>query len=401
MKRLRLLDILSPKRSYHEKKTLASILLRVLDVLLLLLPRRSKVATDRSVRKILLMNPAYNGDLLISTSVLPIIRRTYPDAEIGFVVGSWARQVIENHPEVKYVHVLDVFRLNRRDVGLFHKIKQQWRTQVITERDVRELKYDLAIDLFTGFPPLSWFAWKCSIPNRVGYLNHGFGALLTHPVQLKVVSGKHETEYQADLVVAAGANPINERIHPELQMPSNSVQMEVARILGWSSLMDNSYIVIHPGTGEPLREWPLEKWISLATALSDAGYLLVFTGHGNRDAEKISSIVKVVPGAIDLCNKLRWDLLCAIFCRASLLIGVESMSGHLGAAWQVPTITLSTGMADPLRWRPANANGVALYKNKECVPCLSRSGCESMDCIRGVLVEDVVSAVFERLNAKS
>ena len=87
--------------------------------------------------------------------------------------------------------------------------------------------------------------------------------------------------------------------------------------------------------------------------------------------------------------------------RADLLIGIESMSGHLAAAWQVPTITLSTGMADPQRWKPANQNGLSLHTAPPCLPCLNRRGCESMRCVRGVSPQRVLDAVAQQVSLQS
>ena len=64
-------------------------------------------------RRILLANPAHIGDVLIATAVLPPLRQAFPDAEIGMLVGSWSRHVVEGHPDVARVHVMDNFHLNR------------------------------------------------------------------------------------------------------------------------------------------------------------------------------------------------------------------------------------------------------------------------------------------------
>ena len=51
-------------------------------------------------RRILLLNGTHIGDIIISTSILPILRSAYTSAEIGFMVGSWSSMVLKNHPEI-------------------------------------------------------------------------------------------------------------------------------------------------------------------------------------------------------------------------------------------------------------------------------------------------------------
>lgn len=393
----RILAILSPTRRYHEHKPIASLLLRVFDLVLALLPARSGPLPEVP-KRILLMNAAYNGDVLMSTSVIPLLRKAFPDAEIGFVGGSWANQVVANHPDLARTHVIDLFRLNRSKISLAAKLQQQWRTQVQARREIMACKYDMAIDLFTGFPPLSWFAWSCCIPCRIGYMNRGFGALLTVPLSLNVEPGKHETSYHVDLLAPLGISSDGAISHPDLPEPSEAACASAAHRLGWSSLGEYPFFVIHPGTGEPQKEWPINRWQSLLQSLaSDHEYRIVLTGHGPRDRAVIDELLTDVPNpngnVIDACGLFGWNELCAVFRHAQVVIGTDSMSGHLASAWQTPTITLATGMSDPARWRPASLTGSVLYSPRECFPCISKRGCTGMACLREVMPGDVIRSL--------
>src|SRR5579864_9028118 len=62
--------------------------------------------------RILLLNGAHIGDVVIASSVIPILRSAYPDAEIGMLVGTWSQMVVNNHPELTYTHYVDHWRLN-------------------------------------------------------------------------------------------------------------------------------------------------------------------------------------------------------------------------------------------------------------------------------------------------
>ncbi len=396
----RLFQILSPARRYHEHKTLASLLLRLLDVLLLVLPQRRGQQPVLPPRRVLLMNPAYIGDLLISTGVLPLIRRAYPQAEIGFVVGSWARQVVNDHPMVDHVHVVDTFRLNRSPIGLIAKLRQHLATQAKAQAEVEALGYDVAIDLFTGFPPLSWFAWLCAVPVRIGYCSRGFGALLTQAVSLTVRPGRHEMAYHADLLLHIGIDAGSGALSSALSPATPADEQDAAAKLGWTSLRDRPYIVIHPGAGEPLKEWPLEKWREVVAALRQRSSVsLLFTGYGTRETTQIERIIEGIPDCLNLSGLLNWRELGAVVAGSQLLLGVDSMSGHLAAGHGTSTVTLSTGMSDPARWKPANVRGTVLHTAPPCLPCLNRVGCDSMCCLRDIPSQDVVASVLQRLAA--
>lgn len=398
----RMLAILSPKRRYHEHKPLASLLLRLLDLLLVLLPARSG-PVPTNPRRILLMNAAYNGDVLMSTSVIPLLREAFPGAEIGFLGGSWSNQVVANHPDLVRTHVIDLFRLNRSKISLIAKLRQQWRTQTQARREITACGYELAIDLFTGFPPLSWFAWSCRIPCRIGYMNRGFGALLTIPLSIDVVPGKHETEYHVDLLSPLNVRTDSRLHHPSVAKPAVADSARLAHFLGWTTMHARSYLIVHPGTGEVAKEWPVEKWIETLRGVMRAqpSLTVLLTGHGPRECETNRTIAAALSNdarVVDLSGQLTWNLLCTAFRHAAAVLGVDSMSGHLASAWQIPTVTLSTGMSDPARWRPANQHGRSLHTNPPCLPCLSRHGCAEMRCLRGVTSAEAIEAVLSAMS---
>src|SRR3974377_1282456 len=65
--------------------------------------RRSTPAIPSAPRRILVSNIAHLGDVLNATAVIPALRNAFPQAEIGFLTSSWARAIIENNPEIKYI----------------------------------------------------------------------------------------------------------------------------------------------------------------------------------------------------------------------------------------------------------------------------------------------------------
>src|SRR5690242_12990512 len=64
-------------------------------------------------KRILVVNGAHVGDVVMSTAVLGALRSAYPASEIGFVAGSWSKMVVTNHPMVDFVHVVDHWKMNR------------------------------------------------------------------------------------------------------------------------------------------------------------------------------------------------------------------------------------------------------------------------------------------------
>src|SRR6185437_7011101 len=91
-----------------------------------------------------------------------------------------------------------------------------------------------------------------------------------------------------------------------------------------------NYIVIHPGTGAAIKEWPLKKWRILIEKL--AGHPLVFTGRGEEEKVKVKQMIGENKGCLNLVDQLSWEAFLEVVKGAALLIGVDSAAGHCASA---------------------------------------------------------------------
>ena len=308
-----------------------------MDGLLRLFFRGKSGAVERP-KSVLVSNLAHLGDVILMTALLQVIRQTWPEVRIGVLVGSWARMVVEDHPCVDRVHLVDHWKLNRGSLSRWKKLYIYWQTK---RQAVKEMRgYDLAIDGYTYFPNAIPLFWAAGIPTRIGYVSGGFGPLLTHRLEWRE-ENLHATGYGLALLEAAGIR--NEVAEPLLRplLPSQPKKEE-----------GNEYVVIHMGTGAPEKEWPLERWRELVQALE--GRRLVFTGRGPREKEHIRQVMQGIKGAVNLCDMLAWKELLQMIQHAQLLIGVDSMAGHLAAVWEVPSILIYAGATHVCEWRPLN-----------------------------------------------
>lgn len=98
------------------------------------------------------------------------------------------------------------------------------------------------------------------------------------------------------------------------------------------------FVVIHPFSGSPRKNWPLEKFQALAAQL--AGDAPVCWCRGPEDPP--------LPGAVEIADL--YELACW-FARAQLYIGNDSGVTHLAAAVGTPVIAFF-GPTDPEVWAP-------------------------------------------------
>jgi ADP-heptose:LPS heptosyltransferase len=164
-------------------------------------------------------------------------------------------------------------------------------------------------------------------------------------------------------------------------------------------LSGGEFAVVHMGVGSALREWPREKWREVARALTSSGVPLVLTGAGPgeiRDAEELAHEF----ACTNLAGRLSWTSFVHVISKARVVIAPETVAGHVAAAVGTPCVSLYTGMGNVDHWRPLSSDCSLLMNEVPCSPCHRRRGCDTMDCIRGITADKVISAAM-REHARS
>jgi len=347
-------------------------------------------------RRILLANGAHLGDVLLSLAVVPALRDAFPQARIGFLIGTWARCLLD-HSLVDWVHLVDHWKLNRARLPLWEKLRHYHDMRRRALREIRGNRYDVALDLYYYFPNSIPLLWQAGIPCRIGYTSGGFGPLLTHGLEW-VPADRHVTAYQADLLRCLGVPDSDLRWRGPL-LPAGDEQLppgvrEDFRRLGvppWS------FLIFHMGTAAVLKEWPLPRWRQLAQAVTAEGHALVFTGSAGREQRHSDQVSAGLPRCLNLCGRLTWQEFVATIRGARLLVGVDSVAGHVAAAVGTPCVVVSSGITNPAHWGPRGVACRVLSHPVPCAPCYRSRGCEGMECVRLVAVEQVHTAIREML----
>lgn len=106
-------------------------------------------------------------------------------------------------------------------------------------------------------------------------------------------------------------------------------------------------IIIHPGSGSPHKNWPIENFIALSEQLKHEGRSVAWC-VGPAERERID---QQLPDAVLQCDSL--SDIAANFAAAKLYIGNDSGITHLAAAVGTPTVALF-GPTNPDVWAPCN-----------------------------------------------
>jgi ADP-heptose:LPS heptosyltransferase len=169
-----------------------------------------------------------------------------------------------------------------------------------------------------------------------------------------------------------------------------------------ASLVPGGAIHFSVNASTPLKEWPLEHWISLAKQLLAAnnGLKIVASGSADsREQERLGSLkagvandrLVVLPAALSIAE------LAAVLQHCRLHVGGDSGVLHLAVALATPTVSLFRQYHDASAWMPVGEKHRLVGVPCKCVG-RSVPGCEAKsDCLAMITPETVAEIVTLQL----
>lgn len=295
-------------------------------------------------KRVLICNGAHLGDVILSTAVLPVLRSAFPKAELGFLTGSWSRGVLENHALIDHIHIFDHPAINRSPISRRAKKRRGKKSWLRALSEVQSYDYEVAFDLYSCVVPMGFFLYKALIEQRVGHYTSRQCRYYTDLLYW-VRTGAHMVEEHGKILEDFGVGAH----HLSYLKPTLLYRDEISYTTG----LEN-YIVLHVGVGDPLKEWNLYAWQDLARRLRALSLPIVILGKGVKEAALAWEIEMVHGRALNLVDRLSVRESFEVIRRAHSVIGLDSMAGHVAAAYGVPSVNIYGGYTSITRWRPYN-----------------------------------------------
>ncbi len=355
----------------------------IIDSLGGLLFKRSPLPLKGDVKKILLSRIDHLGDVFIASSITRPLKEAFPGAQIHFLAGPWAEDLLKYNPHIDKTIIYSSFRHNRSG-GLFKRLFHALVTFFSALVELRRERYDIAIDLrayfFNSLPLIALCGARCI----AGFPTGGFGFLLHYKIPYR--TGVHETDHIKDILKEFGIEA--DEISPALE-PSQSDVKEAERVLNeLGFIRGEGFALLHTGSGNPKKLWKRERWQELIDGIRRTTGLRVLLYDEVYDAPFRNATV--------LKTRQSIGTFAAIASRAAVFIGLDSFPAHLAAAAGRPVVVLWCGMNDPVQWRPLGRNVRIVKKELDCSPCGNINGCPDMECMdldSGVILSEVIEAL--------
>ncbi len=164
-----------------------------------------------------------------------------------------------------------------------------------------------------------------------------------------IVEAGHATDHlvkplETMAIYAAGT-------HPKLSLRAETAQAGLRWLADRG--IEKSAVAIHPGSGSPKKNWPVERFIALARVLSGRGHSPFFI-IGEADDAAGRAILDQAPGVPVLSGATLTEM-AAVLAHCVQYVGNDSGITHIAAALGIPVIALF-GASDADRWGPRGPN---------------------------------------------
>lgn len=232
------------------------------------------------------------------------------------------------------------------------------------------------------------------IPERIGYATDGRASLLTRTLA-RPPADDHQLRDYDPLLRSRGIEP--DPGPPRLAIPSEAARRADAALLRSVGTAGAPPVVLAPGAAFSwTKRWPPDRFGRLAKVLRDRGIApAVAIGPGEEELARAVSDAAGIP-----IPALGADLdpveLAAALARARVVVTNDSGPMHLAAAVGTPVVALF-GPTDPGRTGPTGSPSVVLDRYVFCSPCYLKECPYAHECMTGIEVEAVLSAVMRLL----
>lgn len=323
-----------------------------------------------NVSKILVIGPAWIGDMVMAQTLFKLIKQLNPDAEIHVTSPPWASAVLEFMPEVDKVISMP---FNHGSLALWQRYK--------LANSLKKTKYSQAIVLPNSFKS-ALIPFLAKIPRRTGWRGEMRYVLLN---DLRILN-KENLPLMIQRFAALGLDK-NAVLPDKLPWPKFA-----GSSLGHKST--EKILALCPGAEYgPAKRWPAEYFAQVALSCINKGWEVRLFGSAKDKncAEEIQRLTankcKNLAGTTTLREAI------VLLSQANTVVSNDSGLMHIAAALDLDLIVIY-GSSSPKFTPPLSKKAQLVASKLDCSPCFART-CKfgHYNCLRQIKPEQIIAKI--------
>ncbi len=302
------------------------------------------------MKKILIIQTASLGDVVLATPLVEKLHAFYPHLRIDFLVKYGNESLLRGHPFIRQVMVWDK---TEKKYGHLRELLQI----------IREERYDMVVNVHR-FASSGFLTAFSGAPQRIGFGKNPFSLFFTKRIKHKIGKGNnnpHEAERNLKLI----EHLTDSSFYPPRLYPSQHDEAYV------SQFKTSRYITVSPASLWFTKQFPAEKWAEFIAGLDED--LRVYFLGSEQDKALSGEIIKQSGHAnsLNLCGKLTLLQSAALMREAAMNYTNDSAPMHLASSVNAPVAAVFCSTVPGFGFGPLSEKSFVIETNKElrCRPC--------------------------------
>jgi len=352
-------------------------------------------------KKIFVDGIMHLGDMIMSASVFPILKKAYPQAEITYLAGgnlAFVAEMLEGVDRViPYAYKskgghLAVYKLGKQlekehfDIG----ISLDPRERVTLMKWFANMPYTVSMEECLGWK-LGWERWfydlDLSFQQPWDFKEHLMS--VSYQTLMRQFVGDKETAFYPPQLKASALEDLS---YAQDLLKSNTTAKGLK-------------IAFCFETTDKDKDWPTEKFSEVCNYLvKKYDAMLIMTGVEKQrtTVQKVVNGLQAKDHVLDVVGKTNFKQLVALCHSLDLVLTVDTGTAHIAAAAGCPVVTIFTHNS-PKIYQAAGKYSAAVSGRLPCSGkgvCLDHVKCPKRDCVDAVtvaMVEQTIDALLEKI----
>lgn len=299
-------------------------------------------------QKILVIQTASIGDVILATPLLEKLHHHFPDSKIDFLLKKGNEKLFSSHPFINRIIIWD-------------KSKKKYKNLWDILKNIRAQKYDAVLNIqrFATSGILTAFS---GAELKVGFNKNPFSILFSRQIKHSIKTGQqHEIERNQLLVEEfTDSTPFSIKLYPS--------KADYARM---SQYKTKAYITISPASLWFTKQFPAEKWINFLSQIDPELYVY-FLGAKN-DMKICEDIIQGSghKNSLNLSGKLSFLESAALMKDAKMNYMNDSAPLHLASSVNARTTAIFCSTVSAFGFGPLSDDAIIVETREtlDCRPC--------------------------------
>lgn len=295
-----------------------------------------------AMARLLVIQPAFLGDLILTLPLVGRLREAFPEAELHLLVRQGIEPLLYQHPWQLHLWTWD----------------KSWRSWWQLQRALGRYSWE-GIFVVQRFFRMGLLGRSLPARWRITYDKNPLSFLYTYRVKHRFAAGLHETERVLALLKPLGI-PAALPPRPWLFPPAEAHE----KVAPYTR--KTPYLVVSPTSRWPTKEAPFALWYRFLEQVPK-DFTLYLTGL-SADRARLNPLTQAHPHCYNLAGQLSLPELTALVQRAYRTFTVDSALTHIASAVGCPTTTVFCATVPAFGFGPL-APDSTIVETAEALPC--------------------------------